>query len=415
MLALTCILLIANTIIIYWAEKHISIALINSAMWAFLSSSVLLFKLPATEKAYIFVLFNTIVFTFFYLASKGNLRIKTRRNTNIEENENPVFGLTFDDSIYNKLIKWTIILNLLSVFYLAYSLGFRINTFTSIARLMSRMNAISSMRYTGDAEAMPLVNRLINAIVYSSCAFSGFYMAYRAKGIHLVNIVLIVFQTIILNTKATLVFGLAFWVGGYLTSISYQHKRISGRKAIIAVGSIIVVLFFSAGINYFRHSGRVPYFLEFQRIMNAYFIGPFSAFSIWLDSVDGSALDLGANTFSCIFRVFGIKAQEHGASMVLSDSAGTNVYTIFKHLVNDYSYLGTILISITIGFVSGIIDTHVRNGRYKSVNISMVFCAVILVSFFSSLFRYTTNLVACVIIILIPLLKRVTVGGKTIL
>lgn len=416
MLIIICVLLLANTLFIYYGERHISIALINSAMWTILSAAVLFFNMPATQKAYAFVLINTIGFSFSYMITKGRIDISVRKSDkHYQKTAKSGYAVVYDESVYNRLIKRIIVLNVISVLYLAYSLGFRLSTFTSIVRLMSRMNAISSMRYTGDAAPIPIFNRLVNAIVYASCSFSGFYMAYKPRGIHLVNIGLIVFQTIILNTKATLVFGLAFWVGGYLTSLSYQKKEISAGKVFAALGALVCILVFSAGINYFRHRGRVPYYSEFNRILNAYFIGPFSAFSMWFDTADRSTLDLGANTFSCVFRIFGIRAQEHGTGIQLTDTAGTNVYTVFKHLVSDYSTFGTILISIMLGFTIGIIDTKLRKGRSASINISMVFCSVILVAFFSSLFRYTTNLMACLFIIAMPTLKRVRVGGKRIL
>lgn len=416
MLVLVCILLIFNTAFIIWNEKYISIAFVNSAMWAFLATSVLIFGFPARDKAYIFVLFNTLAFSITYLIVKGKIRLPIGNRYGLYyEPEGSDEGRIFDEATYNKLIKIVIILNIFSVIYLAYTLGFRLNTFTSISRLMAKMNSISSIRYSGDAESMPLINRLINAIVYASCAFSGYFMAHKARFVHLINLVLIVFQTIILNTKATLVFGLAFWVGGYLSSISFRHKKISVKSIIIALSATVAVLVFSAAINYFRHNGVIPFLDEFKRILSSYFIGPFSAFSMWFDSADGSSLELGVNTFSCVFRVFGIKAQEHGTGILLSDSSGTNVYTVYKHLVNDFSSVGTVLISAMLGFFGAIVDCRLRKGYTNSVNIAMVIFAVILVSFFSSLFRYTTNLVACIIIVIMPLMKRVTLGGKRIL
>jgi len=217
-------------------------------------------------------------------------------------------------------------------------------------------------------------------------------------------------QTVLTNTKATLVFGLAFFVGGFFTGFSYFNKKINLKRIIIGTVIFGLVLFFSTLIDYFRHAGQIDIGTEFNKIISAYFVGPYSAFSIWFNNRPQSTLELGANTFSSIFRVLGITPQTHG-EFVLINGVSTNVYTIFKHLINDYSIAGTIIISALIGWVSAVIDVKIRNNSRAYVGISIVIIATIIVAFFSSLYRYTVNVLASFLIIWATLPIKFTIKG----
>ena len=267
---------------------------------------------------------------------------------------------------------------------------------------MKKMNSISSARYSDNVESLPFVNRIINSIVYACCAYNGFFMSKRITKINCVNIVLILVQTIVTNTKATLIFGLAFLFAGYFVGMQYFDIKINIKKIIHIVIAIIFFLIFSVVINYLRHAGTLSLFEEFKKILVSYFIGPFSAFSAWFSKSNFKSLDLGANTFSCIFRLLGIQSQAHGEFVIINNEA-TNVYTIFKHLINDYSVLGTLIISNLLGLISFICDSKVINKKYNFIGMSIIIDATILLSFFSSIFRYTTNILASILILIFAL------------
>jgi len=164
-----------------------------------------------------------------------------------------------------------------------------------------------------------------------------------------------------------------------------------------SIGLITIVVL----INYLRHRGIYSLYEELNTILVAYLIGPFSAFSIWFQNFHLNELGLGENTFSCIFRILGLKEQSHGEFIIINGQL-TNVYTVFKHLIIDYSYFGTIIEMAVIGFIANIIDAYVISNNRKAVGFSISIVSFILVSFFSSIFRYTTNIVAIFIIIAFP-------------
>ena len=193
-----------------------------------------------------------------------------------------------------------------------------------------------------------------------------------------------------------------------------MHKKIKFRYVIIVLSALAVMVLITAGINYLRHIGTRTYFMELQAILYSYFLGPYSAFSLWFPTYDGS-MELGANTFSCVFRWLGVRAQEHGQRLDLTATSATNVYTVFKHLLNDYSYVGTVMSTAILGVISGISMRNMGSGKESAVCVSIVINATILVCFFSSMFRYTTNLLACVMILTVPLIKQFSYRGRRLL
>ncbi len=385
-----CVLFILICIMDYYKERKLTIALIYSLEWAFLAIMVCFFDLPRDELAFFFILINSAVFSFSHLFFNSRL--------NIQYGEINEYELIEREDKFYKINRIIIVINLLAVLYLAYTLGFSISSFRSLNSLMIKMNAISHARYSEDAEYLPVINRLVNAIVYATCGYNGFFMAKKWKFANLPNIIIVLFQTILTNTKATLIFGIAFWAGGYLTGFHFFDKKMTKKKIIGFLGVALGLILFSATINYLRHKGDTAFSEEIVEIFVRYFIGPFSAFSLWFSSGIKNTFDFGANTFACIFRLLGIREQTHGDFVVIKGMT-TNVYTIFKHLINDYSYVGTVLVSAIVGFISTVVDRSLGTKRFKAVGWSIAINATLLVAFFSSMFRYTTNLLAALIII----------------
>lgn len=365
---------------------------------------VLLLNLPRNIEAYIFVFICVFSFASLYLVDKADNK---DRNFEIAKGYKQ-FGI---EANFDKINKWVIVINGISLVYLAYHLGFRPSTFLHVNTLIDITKSIAKARYAGDRSYLPVVNRIVNSLVYATCGYCGFFMVKKPKCSLLMNVGLLMLQVMLTNTKATLVFGAAFWAGGYLTGFQFYGKKIRKITVVRIVGVLIGMFCFVAGVDYLRHGGIHSYIWECKKILVAYFVGPFSAFSVWHESGEAaSSLGLGKNTFACIFRLLGIAAQKHG-KVVEINGVETNVYTIFKHLINDYSYVGTVIISFVAGFISVKADKRIAEQSCAGVGIAIVMTTVIMVAFFSSLFRYTINILASMLIIFATLLIEMKAKG----
>lgn len=391
MFLIICLIFLFVTFITYYKTKDYNIAVFNCLLWFILTVLVCIFDLPNNENAFVFVLLATVSFAFSYTM----IKIKPVSKVN---NNKAIKSKLSDDTQFKKINKYVVILNLINIVYLFNFLGFSFSTFTNISVLMTHMQHIAYMRYVDNAETLPLISRLINVLVYATCGYNGFFFAKTREKYCLMNLTGLLIQMALLNTKSILVFGLAFFVGGVLTSLRYFHIKI--RIADLCKGFSAIVLFIIVFvlINYFRHAAKYNLYVELQKIMISYVVGPLSAFSIWYEYADESTLGLGANTFACIFRLFGLAEQTHGEFIYIGDLT-TNVYTIFKHLINDFSKVGAILIFGLLGLFSRFIDSKVDRRDNYYVGISIVLFSLISVAFFSSIFRFTVNVLACLIII----------------
>lgn len=383
-----CSLFVFISYFIFSIEKRVSLPLLFSLEWTFLSISVCLLDWPRDETAFFFVFVNVL---FFALPHVLLPQVKVASIAND-------FVLEKKEDRFVKVDRYVIILNAASVFYLAHKFGFSAGSFDDAESLMTQMNSISSSRYSGGDYYLPIFNRLVNTLVYAACGLEGYFICRKKNKLFFLNLLLLMGQTIITNTKATIVFGLAFWMGGYLTGYHFFDKKIAIKKVLLVLSAIIGFLAFTIVVNYYRHLGSFTLKEEMEKVLTAYVIGPYSAFSMWFSSNPRPPLDMGMNTFSCVFQWMGVSQHQNG-EFISSDDVVTNVYTIFKHLINDYSYVGAVVFIGFVGLLAAISERKISQKSFPDVGISIVITSMVLVSFFSSLFRYSTNLIACIIII----------------
>ncbi len=383
-----CSLFLLTSFFIFSIERRVSLSLLFCLEWTILSISVCLLDWPRDETAFFFVFISVLFFTFPHV-----LLPQVKSTLPINDSL-----LVKKEDIFVKVDRCIVLLNAASVFYLAHRFGFSSGSFTDSDSLMTQMNSISSSRYSGGDYYLPIFNRLVNTLVYAACGLEGFFICRKRNRLFFLNLLLLMGQTIITNTKATIVFGLAFWMGGYLTGYHFFDKKIVVKKVLLVLLVVIGILAFTIVVNYYRHLGSFTLKEEMEKVLTAYVIGPYSAFSMWFATNPRPPLDMGMNTFSCVFQWLGISHHQNG-EFISSDDVVTNVYTIFKHLINDYSYAGAVVFIGFIGLLAAIAERKISQKSFSDVGISIVITSMILVSFFSSLFRYSTNLIACIIII----------------
>lgn len=385
-LILDCLILIVYLILIvinYKKKKIISISLIFNMMWFILSLFLIVFSLPTHSIVLLYILIINISFTIPGIFFKYD-----KKDTNI--NDTRILS-------FKKYQIFIIVLNILGLLYLAYSFKFTIFDFTSLAKLSSKMNSISHLRYSEELD-IPIISRLINAIIYAYLSFEGFY-SVKVKKLQITNLILIFLQTIITNTKATLVFALAFYFSGIIVALILYKIYIDKKTLVKGFCSFIGIFLFFVFINYFRHNFNFTFKEEMSKILNSYIVGPFSAYNEWLVNLYKPSFELGINTFSAPYKFLGIIPQLHG-DFIYIDGIYTNVFTVFKHLNNDFGILIPIMLFFLLGLLSAIFELHLYKGNTKYISYIIILSSFLLISFFSSIFRYNVNILACLLVII---------------
>lgn len=401
MLFVLCILFMALCFLTYYKKKRISFAFLCSFEWTALSILVLIFGFPANEWAILFVWICTVAFSLSFLLHPG----KVSRGYLSESNRR----ILEEELVFRKSCIIAMVIHVLALVCLLYTIASE-GLFEGVDSFMFQIESLIRSGYLARRD-LPFFNRLVNSFIYAICGYGGFYAAYRWRAIYIVHIGLLWLQGILASSKAILVFGVAFWLGGYVTGMIFFKKRISFRKFICGIGIISALIALSVFINWIRWGSHTNIVFLAKRIVAEYIIGPYSAFSLWFANFDGSSFEGGTNTFACIARILGIKAQTHG-EMIGINGYNTNVYTIFKHLLNDYSYWGTVILSGCIGFLGMILDRFIENEKVAAVGFHIVLLSAIFVAFFSSIFRYTINVVAAILIIVSTIVLGLYIGRE---
>ncbi len=106
----------------------------------------------------------------------------------------------------------------------------------------------------------------------------------------------------------------------------------------------------------------------------------------------------GLYTFAGPYELMGIASREMGiygeaASIEVGDSE-TNVFTIFRGLIEDFTPVGTLIVLTLFGFVAGYAFERIRKGKMVAVFFLSLFYAVTILSHVGSLFAYNSIILA---------------------
>ncbi|MGB0038520.1 MAG: O-antigen polymerase [Terriglobales bacterium] len=160
--------------------------------------------------------------------------------------------------------------------------------------------------------------------------------------------------------RAAILLGLTCWIGGYVSTLCVRsHGRLhlfSAKRLTSLLLAAACILGMFAAIGGVRDSKWYQAFvLDFQESkILAYMFGSPAAFAGWWSATSGSSsLEWGARTFAGEFDMLRIKTRTIGAytgmANVVMGAEESNVYTIFRGLIEDFTPFGAVLISACIG------------------------------------------------------------------
>ncbi len=167
---------------------------------------------------------------------------------------------------------------------------------------------------------------------------------------------------ILTGARAAILLGLTCWIGGYASALCirpYGRLAIFNPKRVILLlitGACMVGMF--AAIDAIRDSFSVQAFVldvSDQKLGN-YIFGPPAAFAAWYSHADISGAEWGAYTFANEFDLLHLKTRIIGRYTETSNLIGTektNVYTLFRDLIEDFTEAGAVLIGACIGGLAG--------------------------------------------------------------
>jgi oligosaccharide repeat unit polymerase len=226
------------------------------------------------------------------------------------------------------------------------------------------------------------------------------------RAIALLALLPAVFYGALTGARAAILLGLTCWIGGYVAS---QCVRSPGNLALFTAKRIALLLLTAlcmigmfASIDGIRDTAWEHAFvldLQEQKLSN-YMLAPAAAFADWYAHSDASGTEWGARTFAGEFDLLHLKARIVGTYLDKVNVLGTestNVYTIFRGLIEDFTAFGAALVGAFIGGLAGWVYSASGSDARHTLFWLSAFYAFLLFSPLVSLFSFNGATLAWVV------------------
>ncbi len=208
---------------------------------------------------------------------------------------------------------------------------------------------------------------------------------------------------VLTGARAAILLGLTCWIGGYVSTLCVRN---CGRLAMFSPRRLALLLLAAActvgmfaSIDAVRDSGLLRAFVlevNDQKLDN-YMFGSPAAFANWYAQADVSRPEWGARTFAGEFGLLHLKERVLGKHLEAVNVVGTeetNVYTVFRDLIDDFTVSGATVIAAFVGGLAGWIYRIRSNDVLGALFWLSAFYSAILVSPIISLFGMNGALLA---------------------
>ena len=277
-----------------------------------------------------------------------------------------------------------------------------IQDFKSLEGLLILSAKFSKDRYEENV-TLPMFIKLQLPFVFFSNALGGALFSISRKKKYFLALLPSVIISILFTEKAGIFFCLSIWISAYLSlTVALNNLKFFNYQIILRLFMSGVILLSILITSAFARLGTVD-MGEFEVVLDKLYstlFGHIAAFSNWLQSFDfiNSSLSFGRFTLAGVFDFFGISKRDIGLYTVnykLSSGEMTNLYSIHKGLILDFSAFG----SLIIYFIYGMIGSFLFAGSIKGKRIYIGFLSIIylitFVSIFYSIFIFNTTLLSC--------------------
>lgn len=211
---------------------------------------------------------------------------------------------------------------------------------------------------------------------------------------------------VLTGARAAILLGLTCWIGGYVSTLRVRNRgRLvifsAKRLALLLLTAVCMVVMF-ASIDGVRNSSWLQTFaleVHEQKLSN-YMLGSPAAFANWYGHADLSRAEWGARTFANEFDLLHLRKRIVGDYLDKANVVGTettNVYTVFRGLIEDFSVLGAALIAASIGGLASWAYGNNSVSARATVFWLSAFYAAFLFSPITSLFRFNGAALAWVV------------------
>jgi oligosaccharide repeat unit polymerase len=261
------------------------------------------------------------------------------------------------------------ILGSTAVMALVKSEGYELNDLISLDAISFMAQSFSRARYVEDYRP-PAIVQLSLVFMYASALFGGALLAsLPAKSARLLAFfpfVPAIFFTAVQTTRSAMLFQIVYWISAYCGMkifINGAGEPLFTKRFILLVPIVGCAAFLGfSTVLLARHGLSLDLLapIIWPRFRGD-IVGHLVAFGEWLRLGKYANLDptFGAITFGGIFEAISIRRRVLGIYEDVIDigleefATDTNIYTVFRGLIEDFTLPGTLAILFLIGLVAG--------------------------------------------------------------
>jgi len=338
------------------------------------------------------------------------------------------YAITFNESRLKYILAAVIALGFVNPLMMIVSHGFSLTGLFSLTELTEISSGLSMSRYQEESSS-GLLQQLLGVFSSLGPLLGGFMFKHMKKRwerlLCCASFLPLLFGGLTQGVKMGIISGVLLFLTGLMTYCMLMNVplKLNGRSLAVAFASgfgLMLILILSMMMR-FGELSLISLGIALGKIVS-YAFGHLPAFDAWFStqSLVPDSLTFGGKLLFGITNFLGIMSREDGLfqEMAVVSVAGdeTNVYTLFRILVEDFGVLGTPLFFFLLGRFMQRIYLMLRRGtEYKlTATLMTAFLFFTFWSFATSVFAYTSYVVLfCVFYIIMVVSTKKNVSLKS--
>ena len=328
--------------------------------------------------------------------------------TRTERASNNIHATNLGDFPYlKKILLIFTMMGLIEICYISYTTGFSMTTFLSLESISGVSAGHRAEFYFGELN-QGVIERILFIFVYAAPLFGGLlYKLTPSKWVKIftaISLFVVVFVGTLYGSRMGVLFGGSFWISAHMAThlLTRTTKRIRDRGymfKILAI-SVLVITGLSLLVMIIRYeeTSIITADILLYNLSDQFAFLP--AFAQWFQSegMRFSDLTLGHRTFGRTYELLGMHfADKYFYSPTDLGFTTSNVHTVFRDLIEDFSPVGALVCLFLLGMVGGVSYRRVLRGERNFLPVLTTIYVFTFTSFSFSLFVYTGPTLALVI------------------
>jgi oligosaccharide repeat unit polymerase len=297
---------------------------------------------------------------------------------------------------------------IVSLAIILISAGENLSFLFSVQDFLAVARKIADSRYTRTYK--PFLSQFLNMFLYAGPLFGGLLAAIEHRRRYLIIAALpmlpALLMTAIFTIRGFIIISILLWISSYLAAgvllgryqLFTKRHLISGLLVLVLLSIIVIRVGFAR--RGFTYAGSIAA-RSYAQVCTVAF-GHMAVFSNWFErrGLENNSPLPGAHTFAGVFDLLGIRNREVGLFtefVTLSNGISSNIYTIFRVLIEDFTPLGSLVVLFLIAFLASHVYERLPQGRVRAMPILVAFYASVLWSSVTCIWIWNSVIAAFVL------------------